>query len=103
MCMKNASGACTSCKQDDDCPKHVCERGYCMECRQSSDCAPTESCVSSRCVPERKPARLWVTAGGGITTAPGMRMQVDIGTPTPADTASAPGFKLSVAPGAGSY
>lgn len=103
MCMKNAGGECTSCKQDADCPKHVCEQGYCMDCRQSSQCPAANSCISNRCVPERKPSNIWTTSGGGLTTAPGFKLQVSMGTPAPAANTSATGFKVSVAPGAGSF
>ena len=103
MCMKNSAGACTSCKQDTDCPKHVCEHGYCMDCRDASQCGTADSCISNRCVPERKPSALWDTSGGGQTNAIGFKLQVSVGVPAPAANASALGFKLTVAPGAGSF
>lgn len=103
MCMKNGAGECTSCNQDADCPSHVCERGYCMDCRDVSHCGAADSCISNRCVPERKPASVWGTAGGGQTVALGFKLQVSVGVPAPAATTNAPGFKLSVAPGAGSF
>jgi hypothetical protein len=103
MCMKGATGDCTSCKQDADCPKHVCEQGYCMDCRDVSQCPAANSCISNRCVPERKPSSLWPTSGGGQTSATGLKLQVSLGTPAPAATASTTGFKLSVAPGAGAF
>lgn len=103
MCTKNTKGECTSCKQDTDCQSHVCERGYCMDCRDVSQCGAADSCIANRCVPERKPTSVWATSGGGQTGAVGFKLQVSIGVPAPAATASAAGFKLSVAPGAGSF
>jgi hypothetical protein len=101
--MKNGAGDCTSCKQDADCPKHVCEQGYCMDCREASQCAAASSCISNRCVPERKPSSIWTTSGGGETSGPGFKLQISAGTPAPAATASTTGFKFSVAPGTGSF
>jgi hypothetical protein len=103
MCMKNAAGGCTSCKQDADCPNHVCEHGYCMDCRDASQCGAADSCIENRCVPERKPSSVWATSGGGQTSAVGFKLQVSVGVPAPVASASAYGFKLSVAPGAGSF
>jgi hypothetical protein len=103
MCMKNVTGECTSCKKDADCLKHVCEQGYCMDCRESSQCSAASSCISNRCVPDRMPSTIWTTSGGGLTTAPGLKLQVSMGTPAPAASTSATGFKVSVAPGAGSF
>ena len=103
MCMKSGAGECTSCKQDADCPKHVCEHGYCMDCRDASQCGAADSCISNRCVPEREPSTLWATSGGGQTGAVGFKLQVSVGVPAPAATADAPGFKLSVVPGAGNF
>jgi hypothetical protein len=103
MCMKNAAGECTSCKQDGDCPKHICEQGFCMDCRDASQCGAADSCISNRCVPERKPSSIWTTAAGGQTSAAGFKVQLSVGTPSPATSASAAGYKVSVAPGGGLY
>jgi hypothetical protein len=103
MCMKNAAGECTSCKQDSDCPKHVCEQSFCMDCRDASQCGAADSCIANRCVPERTPSSLWTTAGGGQTSATGFKVQLSVGSPSPATNASAAGFKLNVAPGAGLF
>lgn len=103
MCMKNGAGECTSCKQDADCPKHVCEHGYCMDCRDASQCIAANSCISNRCVPEREPSNLWMTSAGGHTFTGGFKLQLSVGAPTPAADAVAPDFKLSVVPGAGSF
>jgi hypothetical protein len=103
MCMKNGAGDCTACKQDADCPKDVCEHGYCMDCRNPSQCDAANSCISNRCVPERKPSNLWTTSGGGQISTIGFKLQMSVGAPAPAADAVAPGFRLSVAPGAGSF
>ena len=103
MCMKNGAGDCTACKQDADCPKDVCEHGYCMDCRDSSQCDAANSCISNRCVPERKPSNLWTTSAGGQISTGGFKLQMSVGAPAPAADAVAPGFRLSVAPGAGSF
>jgi hypothetical protein len=103
MCMKNNAGECTSCKQDNDCPKRVCEQGFCMDCRDSSQCSAAESCISNRCVPERKPSSIWTTSGGGQASAAGFKLQVSVGTPAPAGNAAASGYKLSLAPGGGLF
>ena len=103
MCMKNGAGDCTACKQDADCPTDVCEHGYCMDCRDASQCDAANSCISNRCVPERKPSNLWTTSGGGQISTIGFKLQMSVGAPAPAADAAAPGFKLSVAPGAGSF
>jgi hypothetical protein len=103
MCMKNNFGECTSCKQDTDCSKRVCEQGFCMDCRDTSQCNADESCISNRCVPERKPSSIWTTSGGGQTTTAGFKLQLSIGTPSPAGNAAASGYKVSLAPGAGLF
>jgi hypothetical protein len=103
MCMKNDTGTCTTCKQDSDCPKRVCEQGFCMDCRDASQCGAADSCISNRCIPERTPSRIWTAAGGGQSSATGFKVQVSVGTPSPATNASAAGFKLNVAPGAGLF
>lgn len=103
MCTKNSAGACTSCQQDRDCTSQVCELGYCMDCRDAGQCDAAASCVSNRCVPDRKPSSIWTTAGGGLSTANGFKLQLGIGTPSPAATAAATGYQLSVAPGAGNF
>jgi hypothetical protein len=103
MCMKSATGECTSCKQDNDCPKHVCEQGFCMDCREASQCAAAESCISNRCVPERKPSSIWQVSGGGETRGPDIKALVTIGTPSPAGYATTSGYKLNIAPGTGLY
>ena len=103
MCTKNSAGECTSCKQDTDCPSQVCEQGYCMDCRDSMQCAAAESCISHRCVPERKPSSIWQVSGGGQTNAAGLKLQLSVGMPTPATSAATGGFKISVAPGAGNF
>jgi hypothetical protein len=103
MCMKNSAGDCTSCKQDADCPRQVCEQGYCMECRDSSQCDAANSCISNRCVPERKPSSVWQVAGGGQTSAAGLKLQLSIGMPTPVTEAVVGGFKMNGALGAGNF
>jgi hypothetical protein len=103
MCMKSSAGQCTSCKQDNDCPKRVCEQGFCMDCRDTSQCAAAETCISQRCVPDRKPSSIWSTSGGGQTSSQGFKLQLSVGTPSPAASASASGYKLQVAPGAGLF
>jgi hypothetical protein len=103
MCMKNHAGECTSCKLDSDCPKRVCELGFCMDCRDASQCSAAESCISNRCVPERKPSSIWATSGGGQASATGFKLEISVGTPAPAGYAAASGYKVSVAPGSGLY
>ena len=104
MCTKNSAGNCTSCQQDDDCATQVCERGFCMDCRESTQCmSVAASCISNRCVPDRKPSGIWTTSGGGLSTADGLKLQLSIGTPSPAAAASNSGYRLSVAPGSGNY
>jgi hypothetical protein len=103
MCAKGSAGACTSCTQDRDCASLVCEHGYCMECRDTTQCDAAASCISNRCVPKRTPSSIWTTGGGGLSTASGFRMQLSIGTPSPTAPASAAGYQLSVASGAGSF
>jgi hypothetical protein len=103
MCMKSSEGQCTSCKQDNDCPKRVCEHGFCMDCRDTSQCGAEETCISQRCIPDRKPSSIWTTSGGGQASSQGFKLQLSIGTPSPAASASTGGFKLQVAPGAGLF
>ena len=103
MCMKNNLAECTSCKQDADCPKRVCEQGFCMDCRDASQCGAANSCVSNRCVPERKPSSVWQVSGGGQTSATGLKLQLSIGMPTPTTNAAIGGFKMNAALGAGNF
>jgi hypothetical protein len=103
MCAKNAAGECTSCRQDADCPSHVCQQNYCMDCRDASQCGVAASCISNRCVPERKLSSLLQVSGGGQTNASGLKLQLSVGMPTPATSAAADGFKLSIEPGAGNF
>ncbi len=91
----DGGGPCTA---DKGCAPQVCELGQCVQCRDQTQCRADELCVSQRCVPDRKPSRIWMSAGGGVLTGTGYKLRVGLGTPEPMGRLSATGYKLSIGP-----
>jgi hypothetical protein len=76
----------------------VCEAGKCVQCRAAAECRVDELCVANRCVPDRKPSRIWLSAGGGVVSGTGFKLRVGFGTPEPMGRMSTSGYKLSIGP-----
>jgi len=73
-------------------------------CSADSDCAESLVCQDEECVfvpPERFPSTTVQTAGGGLLTGAGLRLQVRVGAPSPVGRMGAAGHHLTLGPLAG--
>ncbi len=89
----------SQCTEDSDCLSQVCETNLCVECRAAQDCDRAHLCIENRCVPDRKPSTVWMSAGGGLSTAAGYKLRVSVGAPEPMGFASGTGYRVTIGPG----